>query len=85
MWKIVLQLVVNKSIYAKIDRPAGVVSFQQTKDPSKVLNEWPHDLKSVMTLVTNSQDHPSDQQREDGPCHLANILLIAFIFSILTY
>ena len=35
----VLQLVVNKIIYAKIDCPASVVSFQQTKDPSEVLNE----------------------------------------------
>ena len=35
----VLRLVVNKTIYAKIDHPTGMVSFQQTKDPSEVLNE----------------------------------------------
>ena len=35
----VVWLVVNKTIYAKIDCPAGVLSFQQTKDPSEVLNE----------------------------------------------
>ena len=59
----VLRLVVNKTIYAKTGHPTGMVSFQQTKDPSEVQNEWSHDLKSLMTLVTNSQDHPSDQQR----------------------
>ena len=36
----VMRLVVNKTIiYAEIDCPTGVVSFQQTKDPSEVLNE----------------------------------------------
>lgn len=50
----VSRLVTNKTIYAKIDRPAGVVSFQQTKDPSEVLNEWSHNLNSLMTLVTKT-------------------------------
>ena len=51
----VLRPVVNKTINAKINYPAGVVSFQQTKDPSEVQNECSHNLKSLMTLVTNSQ------------------------------
>ena len=50
----VSRLVTNKTRYAKIDRPAGVVSFQQTKDPSEVLNEWSHNLNSLMTLVTKT-------------------------------
>ena len=50
----VSRLVTSKTIYAKIDRPAGIVSFQQTKDPSEVLNEWSHNLNSLMTLVTKT-------------------------------
>lgn len=50
----VSRLVTSKTIFAKIDRPAGIVSFQQTKDPSEVLNEWSHSLNSLMTLVTKT-------------------------------
>ena len=46
----VLRLVVNKTIYICQDcHPTGIVSFQQTKDPSEVQNEWSHNLKSLMT------------------------------------
>lgn len=45
------QMVVSKTIQAKTDRPAGVVHFQQSKDPSDVLNDWAHDLTQLMQLV----------------------------------
>ena len=48
----VLQVVVNKNIYAQIDHSADMVSFQKAKDPSEVLNERSHNLKSLMALVT---------------------------------
>lgn len=48
------QMVVSKSVQAKTDRPAGVVHFQQSKDPSDVLNDWAHDLSSLMQLVNKT-------------------------------
>ncbi|CAG9857042.1 unnamed protein product [Phyllotreta striolata] len=45
------QMVVSKTVQAKTDRPAGVVHFQQSKDPSDVLNDWAHDLTQLMQLV----------------------------------
>ncbi|XP_066140222.1 26S proteasome non-ATPase regulatory subunit 12 [Euwallacea fornicatus] len=47
-------LVVNKTVQAKTDRPAGVVHFQQVKDPSDVLNDWARDLASLMQLVNKT-------------------------------
>ncbi|XP_030751890.1 26S proteasome non-ATPase regulatory subunit 12 [Sitophilus oryzae] len=47
-------MVVNKTVQAKTDRPAGVVNFQQQKDPSDVLNDWARDLSSLMQLVNKT-------------------------------
>ncbi|KAK5641305.1 hypothetical protein RI129_009852 [Pyrocoelia pectoralis] len=48
------QMVVNKTVHAKTDRPAEVVHFQQSKDPSDILNDWAHDLSSLMQLVNKT-------------------------------
>lgn len=48
------QMVVSKSVQAKTDRPSGVVHFQQSKDPSDVLNDWAHDLSTLMQLVNKT-------------------------------
>ncbi|KAG0244500.1 PCI domain-containing protein [Mortierella sp. GBAus27b] len=45
------KLVVSKTIYAKIDRPAGVVSFAKSKHPNEVLNEWSQDINSLLGLI----------------------------------
>ena len=47
-------LVTNKTIFARIDRPAGIVVFRQAKDPSEVLNEWSSSLTSLMGLVSKT-------------------------------
>lgn len=47
-------MVVSKTVQAKTDRPSGVVHFQQTKDPSDVLNDWARDLASLMQLVNRT-------------------------------
>ncbi|CAI8038716.1 26S proteasome non-ATPase regulatory subunit 12 [Geodia barretti] len=41
------QLVIKKTIYARIDRPAGVVNFREVKDPNEVLNEWSRNLSNL--------------------------------------
>ncbi|KAG0304624.1 26S proteasome non-ATPase regulatory subunit 12 [Dissophora globulifera] len=45
------KLVVSKTIYAKIDRPAGVVSFAKSKHPNEVLNEWSQDINGLLGLI----------------------------------
>ena len=48
------QLVTKKNIFARIDRPSGIVSFRQAKDPNEVLNEWSSNLSSLMSLVSKT-------------------------------
>lgn len=45
------KLVVSKTIYARVDRPAGIISFQVKKDANQVLNDWSSDINSLLNLV----------------------------------
>ena len=47
-------LVVTKTVQAKIDRLEGIVSFRRPKDPNDVLNDWSHNINSLMTLVNKT-------------------------------
>jgi len=47
-------LVVSKTVDAKIDRLAGTVSFQRPKDPNDVLNDWSRNVNDLMKLVNNA-------------------------------
>ncbi|OVA11826.1 Proteasome component (PCI) domain [Macleaya cordata] len=47
-------MVVSKSLVAKIDRPMGVVCFQTAKDSNEVLNSWAVNLEKVLDLVEKS-------------------------------
>lgn len=49
-------LVVNKTVSAKIDRLEGTVNFTSQKDPNDILNDWSHSLTNLMNLV-NKTDH----------------------------
>jgi len=40
-----------KVIYAKINRPNGIVSFRKTKTPEQKLNDWSGDIKSLLNFV----------------------------------
>lgn len=44
-------LVSSGTVWAKIDRPAGVVSFQKKKDTSEHLNAWSNDMGQLLNLV----------------------------------
>ncbi|BGP38998.1 proteasome regulatory particle subunit [Rhodotorula kratochvilovae] len=48
------KLVTSKTVYAKIDRPAGIVSFVKPKRGDEVLNEWSSDVHKLMGLVEKS-------------------------------
>lgn len=41
-------------MYAKIDRPAGIVTFVRPKTGDEVLNEWSSDVGKLMGLVEKS-------------------------------
>lgn len=49
--KYISDLVVSKTIYAKIDRPARLVSFEKRTDADEVLNEWSGNMKSLLGLL----------------------------------
>ena len=44
-------LVCQKTVNAKIDRPAGIVTFGQSRDADDVLNEWSGNMKSLLGLL----------------------------------
>lgn len=49
--KFVSDSVSAKTIFAKIDRPKGVCSFQKQKDANESLNEWSSALAEVLEIV----------------------------------
>ncbi|BFU20180.1 proteasome regulatory subunit, putative [Entamoeba histolytica HM-1:IMSS-B] len=52
--KQICALVNLKQIYAKINRPKGIVSFVKSKDPKEVLDIWTEDIKQLLTLVNDT-------------------------------
>jgi len=48
------KLVVNKTIFAKIDRLAGIVNFTRQRDPNDVLDEWSTSMNKLMELVNKT-------------------------------
>ncbi|EFX01972.1 proteasome regulatory particle subunit [Grosmannia clavigera kw1407] len=49
--KYISDLVTSKTIYAKIDRPARIVSFAKPRDADDILNDWSYDMKSLLGLL----------------------------------
>lgn len=45
------KLVTQKTVCAKIDRPAKIVSFGKARDADDVLNEWSGNMKSLLGLL----------------------------------
>jgi len=45
------ELVVSKMIYAKIDRPKGIISFRPPKDASSVLDHWSQSIDDLLNLM----------------------------------
>lgn len=44
-------MVVNQTIWAKIDRLEGIVNFSAQKYPNEILNDWSSNLNKLMKLV----------------------------------
>lgn len=49
--KYISQLVTAKTVHAKIDRPARIVTFAKSRTADEVLNEWSGDMKSLLGLL----------------------------------
>lgn len=49
--KYISELVCSKTVYARIDRPAQIVDFAKPRDVDDVLNEWSHNMKSLLGLL----------------------------------
>lgn len=47
----VSELVSSKQLYAKIDRPAGIITFARKESPNDTLNNWAGDISKLLTLV----------------------------------
>ncbi|CAH8824826.1 unnamed protein product [Trichobilharzia szidati] len=55
-------LVVSKTVYAKIDRLEGVVHFTSKKMPTEVLNDWSYNTRNLMALI-NQTTHLINKER----------------------
>ena len=49
--KYISDLVTKKTVYARIDRPAGVVSFEKRREADEVLDEWSSSMKGLLGLL----------------------------------
>lgn len=47
-------LVTNKTVNGKIDRLAGIVTFESLKDINEVLNDWSHNLTNLMQSINKT-------------------------------
>ncbi|MBE7179648.1 MAG: PCI domain-containing protein [Terriglobus roseus] len=45
------ELVTGGTVYARIDRPAGVVSFARPRGADDLLNEWSGDMRALLGLL----------------------------------
>jgi len=51
------EMVTKKQVYARIDRPKGIVSFQAPKSANALLNDWSSDIGTLLNKL-------------EGACHL---------------
>lgn len=47
-------LVVSKTIFARIDRPTGIVNFIKNCEPDVKLNDWSKKTRNLMGLISKT-------------------------------
>ncbi len=52
--RFVSEQVISHVIYARINRPEGVVSFQKPQDPTTLLNDWSDQVNKLLNLVESN-------------------------------
>jgi len=55
--KFLSETVVNGEVYAKINRPAGIIVFRKPLQPSELLNNWANSVDTVLSLVEATCHH----------------------------
>ena len=45
------RLVVSGTVWARIDRPAGIVNFRQARTAEDVMNDWSSDMQKLLGLI----------------------------------
>lgn len=45
------RLVVSKSVWARVDRPAGIINFRQARTAEDVMNDWSSDMSRLLGLI----------------------------------
>lgn len=48
------RLVVSKTIWARIDRPSGVINFKAKRNAEDIMNDWSSDMQKLLGLVEKS-------------------------------
>jgi 26S proteasome regulatory subunit N5 len=51
------EMVTKKQVYARINRPKGIIDFTAPKSPNELLNDWSSDIASLLSKL-------------EGTCHL---------------
>jgi len=47
-------MVSKKQIYARLDRPAGIITFAPPKSPNELLNDWSSDISQMLNLIEST-------------------------------
>lgn len=49
--EVLSRLVVSGTVWARIDRPAGIINFRQARGAEDVMNDWSSDMQKLLSLV----------------------------------
>ena len=49
--EILCRLVVSGTVWARVDRPAGIVNFRKSRSAEDVMNDWSSDMQKLLGLV----------------------------------
>jgi len=49
--EVLARLVVSGTVWARIDRPAGIVNFRSKRSAEDVMNDWSSDMQRLLGLV----------------------------------
>jgi 26S proteasome regulatory subunit N5 len=49
--EVLSRLVVSGTVWARIDRPAGIINFRQARSAEDVMNDWSSDMQKLLSLV----------------------------------
>jgi len=52
--RFISDLVSGKTIFAKIDRPKGIISFKKRQDPNEFLTDWSGNINQLLKLLENT-------------------------------